>query len=116
MARRDEQRWHYRITYPERAVPTFTTGGTALRVLDLSEAGMRYALADDDDAPNVDDECSGMLKLHEGRTVELRAVVARVQGRTVSCRILPPGIPLSVTFAEQRWLLRRYPLLFRAAS
>ena len=46
----------------------------------------------------------------------MHAIVERVHGRTVSCRLASPGISLNVMFAEQRWLLRRYPLLFRAAG
>ena len=116
MARDDERRWHYRIQYPERAVLAFETAGATLRVLDISESGLRYELGEGERAPDLDAEFEGRLKLHEGRKVELRVVVARVQGRSVSCRLFPPGIPLNVMFAEQRWLLRRYPLLFRAAS
>ena len=116
MPRTDERRWHYRIHYPERAMLGFEMAGATLRVEDISETGMRYQLAEGEQAPEVDAEFAGVLKLHEGRATELHVVVARVQGRSVSCRLFPPGIPLNVMFAEQRWLLRRYPLLFRAAS
>lgn len=116
MARSDERRRHYRIQYPDRAVLTFETTAGSLRVIDISEVGMRYALAAGEAAPEPDTEFSGVLKLHEGRAVDLRVVVARVDGRNVSCRLLPPGVPLNVMFAEQRFVLRRYPLLFRAAS
>lgn len=116
MPRTDERRWHYRILYPERAVLSFETSAGALRVLDISETGMRYQLAAGEAAPEPDSEFSGVLKLHEGRAVDLRVVVARVDGRNVSCRLFPPGVPLNVMFAEQRFVLRRYPLLFRAAS
>ncbi|MBI3789766.1 MAG: PilZ domain-containing protein [Gemmatimonadetes bacterium] len=116
MARADERRWHYRIRFPERAVPHLVIGREPRRVLDVSEGGLRYLLADAETAPEVDAEFAATLRLHEGREVAVRAVVARVEGRKVSCRLHPPGIPLNVMFAEQRWLLRRYPLLFRAAS
>jgi hypothetical protein len=112
----EERRWHYRIPYPEREVLAFDTGAVTLRVLDISEAGLRYLVPEGERPPEPDTELAGLLRLHEQRRVELRAIVSRVDGRKVSCRIFPPGIPLNVMFAEQRWLLRRYPLLFRAAG
>jgi hypothetical protein len=115
VAHADDRR-SYRLHFPERAVPAFETAGASRIVLDMSESGLRYQLGDADTVPELEAEFEGLLKLHEGRRVELRVTVARVSGREVSCRLSPPGLPLNVMFAEQRWLLRRYPLLFRAAS
>lgn len=116
MARTDERRWHYRIRYPDRVVPQLVVGaagGTPCRVVDISEGGLRFLLGAGEKPPEADAEFGATLRLHEGREVALRCTVLRVDGRTVSCRLAPPGVPLNVMFAEQRWLLRRYPLLFR---
>ncbi len=116
MSRYAERRTHYRVHYPERATASLAMASGAVRVFDISETGLRFALADDAPVPEAGMELDGVLTLHEGRAVEIRVAVTRVHARSVSCRLFPPGIPLSVMFAEQRWLLRRYPLLLRATG
>ncbi len=89
MARTDERRWHYRIRYPDRAVPHLVIGaaaGTPCRVVDISEGGLRFLLAPGAPAPAADGEFGATLRLHEGREVALRCTVLRVDGRTESIR------------------------------
>lgn len=116
MARADERRSAYRLRYPDRAMPAFEAEHAVLRVLDVSERGLRYECPAGEAAPETGQVIAGVLRMHQARTVDVQAVVERVHGRTVSCRLASPGISLNVMFAEQRWLLRRYPLLFRAAG
>ena len=112
----DERRWHYRVEYPERAMPVVDTRDGPARMLDVSEAGLRYELPIGAPPPEADEEFTAVLRFHDARKVEVRVVITRVSGRRVSARIAAPGIPLNVMFAEQRWLMRHYPLRFRAAG
>ena len=112
----EERRWHYRVVYPERATPFFDFRVGSAPVLDLSELGLRFDVPDGAVVPALHTELEGVLRLHEARKVTVKVIVARTNGRQVSCRIFPSGIPLNVIFAEQRWLRQRYPLRFRAAS
>lgn len=112
----EERRWHYRVEYPERATPVFDFHLGSAPVLDLSELGLRFDVPAGASVPHMDTEIEGVLRLHEARKVTVKVIVARTCGRQVSCRVVPAGIPLTVIFAEQRWLRSRYPLRFRATS
>ena len=105
-----DRREHFRIVYPKFVQPRFVIDGVSvpMRVYDCSETGVRY-----ERPPNVPlevgDEVTGTLRFHPRRQVELLGVVVRAGSADVALRLIPPGIPISVMFAEQRHLMRMYP-------
>ena len=105
-----DRRHHYRIIYPQMVQPRFHLEGAAdpARVLDCSELGLRYRPVGGA-RPAIGDHVRGNVHFHPRRHVEVEGEVVRVSREDVALRLLRPGIPMSMMFAEQRHLMRLYP-------
>lgn len=105
-----DRREHFRVIYPVMVQPRFEILGErhAARILDCSESGVRYKPATGV-RPEVGSEVAGTLRFHPRRQAAVRGTVVRVGRNDVALVLVPPGIPLTTVFAEQRHLMRLYP-------
>ncbi len=100
----------YRIEYPERERPLLTLASGFFPVIDCSEEGLRYLLPDGAVLPDDDMDVEGRLRFkRHSEDIQVRGTVLRCDGREVSLRLLPPGLPRGLLFSEQRFLSVRYP-------
>jgi hypothetical protein len=110
-------RAYYRVVYPERERPTFIIAGRrlsdAMPVIDCSERGIRYEIPlerlQPDQLPAVDDKIRGRVRFRDGTEIEIEGTVVRVAPPAIALKLQAPGVPLSVIFAEQRYLRTHYP-------
>ena len=100
------EREHYRVAYPTQLRPKFLVQGFAFDVIDISERGRRFRLADAA-TPEAGNEVQGTVRFRRGETITVRGAVLRVDGREVAVR-LEEGVPLRVIMEEQRYLLDRH--------
>ena len=105
----DNKRNAYRVVYPKIERPSFIVNGASAPVLDCSESGLRVEVPAGHRCPRMGDTVSGHLRLRDGREVAVEGEVVRLRDHEVGLRLARPGIPLAVIFAEQRFLLSRYP-------
>ncbi len=105
-----DRREHFRIIYPKFVQPRFVIDGVAepMRLYDCSETGLRYQRPAGIPLEEGD-EVTGTVRFHPRRQVEVLGVVVRAGSADVALRLIPPGIPIAVMFAEQRHLMRMYP-------
>ncbi len=103
----DNQREFYRVRYRDRDCPIIKVAGHSLPVLDLSEGGACISRCDQfrEGAEPLAVEIVFSAK----QTVETIASFLRQNYKHVAIRF-SPSIPMSIIFAEQRRLLRLYPL------
>jgi len=80
-------------------------------VLDCGEGGLRYRLNESDTRPAVGSKVNGLLRFHRGTELEIEGEIVRVQSSSVALNLTTTRIPFSVILAEQKELLRRYPLI-----
>jgi hypothetical protein len=104
------ERSYHRIHYPIAARPRLWSGRSAFEVLDCCEGGLRYRLGGED-RPAVGETMSGLLRFHRGVELEIEGEVVRVQSGSVALRLTAGRIPFSIILAEQKELVRRYPLV-----
>ena len=105
----DNKRNSYRVVYPAIERPSFIVENAKAPVLDCSENGLRVEVPEGHRCPRLGDHVSGRIRLRDGREIAVEGDVVRVRDREVGMRLSRPGIPLSVIFAEQRYLMTRYP-------
>lgn len=77
-------------------------------MIDCSESGLRFELTDGMVAPRVGSAISGTLKLNEGRTADVAAVVHGVYQDSVALRFTSAAVPYKTIFAEQRYLRKNF--------
>jgi len=107
------ERAFYRIHYPIVERPRFWAGTCAYEVLDCCEGGLRYRLGESDARPEVGSMVRGLLRFHSGTEFDVEGEVVRVQSGSVALDLVTDRIPFSVILAEQKALLRRYPIIDR---
>ena len=109
-------RAHYRIEYPLRARPRFTAAdGRTWPVDNCSELGFRYQTEGEVAAealPPLGAAVRGRIEFRDGLGADVAGVVVRVASGDVAVRLDPPGVPLPIVWAEQRFLLAHYPARF----
>ena len=105
----ENKRNAYRVVYPAVDRLAFVVENVKAPVLDCSENGLRVEVPEGHACPRMGDRVSGRLRLRDGREIAVQGDVVRVREREVGMRLVRPGIPLAVIFAEQRYLLARYP-------
>lgn len=98
-------REHYRVAYPSNLRPRLYVLGHPFDVLDLSERGLRFRLADAV-PPQAGNELRGELRFHQGESLPVVGTIVRVTEGEVAVS-LDQGVPLRVIMAEQRRLLDR---------
>jgi hypothetical protein len=105
----DNKRNSYRVVYPKTERPSFIVNGASAPVLDCSESGLRVEVPAGHRYPRMGDLVSGHVRMRDGREIAVEGEVVRLRDQEVGLRLARPGIPLAVIFAEQRFLLARYP-------
>jgi hypothetical protein len=99
-------REHYRVAYPTTLRPKLLVQGHTFDVVDISERGIRFRLAQaEEPAPGF--EVQGTVRFRRGETITVRGVVLRVVQGEVAAK-LEEGVPLRVIMEEQRYLLDRH--------
>ena len=83
--------------------------GIAHEVLDCSESGMRYRLATDEPAM-YGQEIRGLVQFRRGTEIQVEGRIVRIDGEFAALHFNALGIPFGIILAEQRDLLRRYPM------
>jgi hypothetical protein len=97
----------YRIAYPIAERPTFRIGRYAYAVLDCSERGLRYEVANRR-LPSIGTPLGGLIEFRrEDASVEIAGEVIRARGNVVVLALEAPGIPFAHILAEQRYLRGR---------
>ncbi|MGD8276698.1 MAG: PilZ domain-containing protein [Gemmatimonadota bacterium] len=105
------ERAFYRIHYPITERPRFWSGTCVYEVLDCCEGGLRYRLSGSEARPAVGATVNGLLRFHRGTELDIEGEVVRVQNGSVALNLTTNRIPFSVILAEQKELLRRYPMI-----
>jgi hypothetical protein len=110
------ERAHYRIEYPLRARPRFdASDGRHWPVDNCSESGFRFQTEGrlaPDELPAVGSRVSGRITFRDGLAADVAGAVVRVARGDVAVKLDPPGVPLPIVWAEQRFLLAHYPARF----
>lgn len=98
LTRREFVRIEYAADLPKQHRPELTIRYRNYQILDLSEAGIRFAI------PRVnllsDDILSGVVRFVDGSTVEISGVVVRRTKTEIALKLIV-GIPYSFIAAEQ---------------
>jgi hypothetical protein len=98
----------YRVVYPEEQRPTFHVGGATHQVIDCSELGLRYRIANGH-VPEVGTTMQGHVRFRRGSEVAVAGEIIRVDPDSVALWFSARGIPLSEVLAERAWLARPEP-------
>lgn len=104
--KRESHRVHYPI--PER--PTLFVGDhESYRVFDVSQRGLRY-IHNQHFLPRLHNPMRGLLEFKCTKTkIAIEGIVVRANSSEVALH-LSKEVPLNLLFAEQRYLLRHYPM------
>jgi PilZ domain len=86
-------RWHHeRRGAPRLPLPAMTGGGASTPLRDVSETGLRYALAPAERAPATGSHVAGELRLDADTVIPVRGQVIRHVGREIAVALDPPGL------------------------
>ena len=98
LKRREYVRIEYPVELPKQQRPELTIRYHNYQILDLSEAGIRFAI------PRVnllsDDILSGVVRFTDGSAVEISGVVVRRTKTEIALKLIV-GIPYSFIASEQ---------------
>jgi hypothetical protein len=101
------RRTFFRLEYPLGERPSLLLDGVAHPVVDLSERGVRFVLAEA--SLEVGAEVFGTIRFRDGSECRVTGKVARVRGDHPHCALrLDGGVPLPKILAEQRYLIQKY--------
>jgi hypothetical protein len=104
------RRQHFRLTYPPDAGPLLVVRGAEIRVLELSERGLR--LTPSAGGPTAGERLEGVLRFPDGVEIPIEGVTLRAAGAPVTIRLVA-GVGLDRMLVEQRRILRDYPDFLR---
>jgi hypothetical protein len=93
----------YRIVYPVRERPTLHIGADGFSVMDCSELGLRYQVADAH-LPAVGETVSGTIRFRRGSEVPVTGEVVRVEHGTVALWFRSQPIPIGEVMSERKYL------------
>jgi hypothetical protein len=93
----------YRIVYPVRERPTLLIGPDSFSVMDCSELGLRYQVADAH-LPAVGETLEAIVRFRRGSEVPVKGEVVRVEHGTVALWFRSQPIPLTEVMSERRYL------------
>lgn len=82
--------------------------GSEFSVTEISESGCKIVAVPDQSNPFAGD-AKGVFRFHDGTLVPTVVSYLRLTEDEVVLQLAPP-IPLPVIMAEQRWLLKQYPM------
>ena len=103
-----QQRDHFRINYPEGARPTIIIAGQELTIIDLSEAGVKFAIGLTP-RPAKGQTMMGIVRFRDGTKIRVEGTVVRSSAEDRTCILnLSKGIPLSKMMEEQRYIIRNF--------
>ncbi len=101
------RRQFFRLQYPVGERPSLVLSGVPHPVVDISERGIRFQVADL--ALQVGAEVFGAVRFHDGSEWRVSGQVVRVMNEPPHCALeLEGGIPLPKILEEQRYLIRKY--------
>jgi hypothetical protein len=101
-----DRRQHFRIVYPREAAPSIIVGGMVHRVLDLSEAGVRFLKTRIRDFA-IKEEVDATLVFHDNDQLMVRGTIIRIRMDQV-VMVLDGHLTYKKIFDEQVHLRRNY--------
>ncbi len=102
-------RSYYRIQYPVADRPRLLIDGVGHEVLDCSESGVRFRCVPGQPA-RYGQEIRGVVQFRRGTEIRVEGQIVRIDGEFAALHFTSVGIPFGIILAEQRDLLRRYPM------
>jgi len=99
----ESRRNHYRVTYPFAERPSLSIGWTSFQIVECSESGLRYELAERR-SPAMGAQVAGRVEFRSGETIDIVGEVVRLQDGFVALELRTPGIPFGIVIREQRYL------------
>jgi hypothetical protein len=95
-------REHFRIEYPTAARPSLIAGSVEHEVVDVSEQGLRFRMAEGE-SWELGHSVVGTIRFQQRDEVRIRGVVVRIVDKEIAVH-LSIGIPLKTIIDEQRYL------------
>ncbi|MBM4315993.1 MAG: hypothetical protein FJ116_00765 [Deltaproteobacteria bacterium] len=102
----ENRRQHFRVEYPSESAPKLLSSGEPLKVLDLSEQGLRFQPKSTVNFKSGN-TFAGSLTFQSGESFLVFGTIQRVNANTVSIELKKP-IPLRIIMAEQRRLIQTF--------
>jgi hypothetical protein len=99
----ESRRAYYRVTYPLMERPTFEVEGGRFEVVECSERGLRYQVANSG-PPAIAAELKGTIEFRRGGKTDVAGQVIRSQGGEVVLILDKRGIPFADVLLEQQYL------------
>lgn len=102
----ENRRQHFRVEYPSESAPKLLSSGETLKVLDLSEHGLRFQ-PKSTVTFKTGNNFAGSLTFQSGESFLVFGIIRRVNTDTISIELKKP-IPLRIIMAEQRRLIQLF--------
>jgi hypothetical protein len=103
----NEQRKHYRITYPDRLNPKLEWQNSVYKVIDVSEGGVAVAIKNGDPISKAVGQITARIQFLCGDSVTVSGNILRSRQDTVIL-MFKQGVPLPTVMKEQRYLLQKF--------
>lgn len=97
-----ERRSFFRVHYPEDQRPMITIRSKQFGIIDISEAGVRFANPDNDKLPG--DIFQATVVLHDNDPFNIVGRIIRIQDTEAAMMMTIRGIPFRKIIAEQAYL------------
>lgn len=98
-----QQRKHFRIVYPFAEQPTLVFGKEKLKVIDLSEQGVRF---EKPTVSKVGMPITATIEFSDKTKVKIVGKVIRENSDGTAIALLTEGVPLPLIMKEQRRMLQ----------
>lgn len=102
-------RAYYRLRYPDAERPRLQFDNSEYEVVELSELGGRIHLGGRELRSGT--AISGWVRFRDGESAPIEGQVIRTEGKEAVLQ-LTEGVSFSRMLAEQRRLIRLYPMMF----
>jgi hypothetical protein len=107
------RRGHFRLRYPPGAGPGLAVGATKFPVVELSERGLQFT--EGSRAFVLGERVTGTIQFADGNSLAIEGIVARIFGPRTVLRLVR-GVAFGRVLAEQRRILRDYPLFLQTGE